>query len=107
MLLLTTLQEFDPDIFDRLLEEFDPDVEPLMDDAMYQQFLQVSVQPASNLCFFQHDDKDLHGSLVVEYTACAHVSNCQLHAVMVTRTSSNSYMDMAIAVVAVVDMCLA
>jgi hypothetical protein len=29
-------------MFDRLLEEFDPDVEPLMDDAMYQQFLQVS-----------------------------------------------------------------
>jgi hypothetical protein len=35
------LQEFDPDMFDRLLEEFDPDVGPLMDDAMYQQFLQV------------------------------------------------------------------
>jgi hypothetical protein len=49
------LQEFDPDIFDRLLEEFDPDVEPLMDDAMYQQFLQVWYittlkKPASSMC---------------------------------------------------------
>eukprot|EP00878_Enallax_costatus_P013350 GHUV01013957.1.p1 GENE.GHUV01013957.1~~GHUV01013957.1.p1 ORF type:complete len:769 (+),score=333.72 GHUV01013957.1:180-2486(+) len=33
-------EEFDPDMFDRLLAEFDPDVEPLIDDAMYQQFLQ-------------------------------------------------------------------
>lgn len=34
-------EEFDPDLFDRLLAEFDPDVEPLIDDAMYQHFLQV------------------------------------------------------------------
>lgn len=36
-------EEFDPDMFDQILAEFDPDVEPLIDDAMYQQFLQVSV----------------------------------------------------------------
>lgn len=34
-------QEFDPDMFDRLLAEFDPDLEPLLDEEMYQQFLQV------------------------------------------------------------------
>jgi hypothetical protein len=36
-------QEFDPDMFDRLLAEYDPDLEPLLDDEMYQQFLQVRV----------------------------------------------------------------
>lgn len=34
-------QEFDPDMFDRLLAEFDPDLEPLLDEEFYQQFLQV------------------------------------------------------------------
>jgi hypothetical protein len=34
-------QEYDPDLFDRLLAEFDPDLEPLLDEEMYQQFLQV------------------------------------------------------------------
>lgn len=28
-------------MFDRLLAEFDPDLEPLLDEEMYQQFLQV------------------------------------------------------------------
>jgi hypothetical protein len=54
------LQEFDPDMFDRLLEEFDPDVEPLMDDAMYQQFLQVC-----------HKTTEQRGS-----AACVYHSNC-------------------------------
>lgn len=36
-------QEFDPDMFDRLLAEFDPDLEPLLDEEMYQHFLQVCV----------------------------------------------------------------
>jgi hypothetical protein len=30
-------------MFDRLLAEFDPDLEPLLDEEMYQHFLQVGV----------------------------------------------------------------
>lgn len=33
--------ELDPSELDRLLAEFDPDVQPLLDDDVYRQFLQV------------------------------------------------------------------
>lgn len=53
--------DFDPDMFDRLLAEFDPDVEPLLDEEMYQQFLQVRLwlieEPAlsqPSVCYPHH-----------------------------------------------------
>jgi hypothetical protein len=33
--------ELDPSELDRLLAEFDPDVQPLLDDDVYRQFLEV------------------------------------------------------------------
>jgi hypothetical protein len=51
-------QAFDPDEFDRVLAECDPDVEPLVDDEMYQQFLQVMChgpgQQLSHGCRISH-----------------------------------------------------
>lgn len=35
--------ELDPSDLDRLLAAFDPDVQPLLDDDVYRQFLQVTM----------------------------------------------------------------